>query len=355
MRAAAILVAAFGVVSLAVACSSGDQPSPVQGDGGSPGDSGVEPPPPHWACSGSASTCLSGTVSTASFSAKPQVLEAWLYRLFPGSGTSTSLAKHTVATDGTWAFSNLSAWGHYYVQIVAGFGQMYGPGATVGPLTVPSSAPVAVQVRPVQILASEQGMGGGSLGLDWASAYAFDPSTGAQLQGSAASVSISVGGTSTPLPWTNSGNQSLYFAQLSQPDGGAPAAQASYTVTTSGAAFGAMPASWQVTATPPTFTPSITTSQTTMSGQDVLTVSWAAQPTADYVTVAVFQAMGGALVTSTSEIAPDQVSAQLQLPATDGGPVNYVVDAYFTTASCPTTADGCVLSSAVAPLPITAQ
>jgi hypothetical protein len=92
-----------------------------------------------------------------------------------------------------------------------------------------------------------------------------------------------------------------------------------------------------------------------MSSQDVLTVSWAAQPTVDYVTVAVFLATGGALVTSTNEIAPDQVSAQLQLPATDAGAVNYVVDAYFTTAACATTADGCVLSSAVAEAQITAQ
>jgi hypothetical protein len=360
MRAATIFfVAAWGVVSLAAACSSGNEQSPVQGDGGSPGEGGVMPPPPHWPCSGSAAACLSGTVSTSSFSAKPQVLVAWLYGLFPASGTSVQLAQQTVATDGTWAFSNLPAWGHYYVQIAAGFGQTYGPSATVGPLTVPSSAPVAVQVRPVQIMASEQQGMGGSLGLDWVSAYAFDPASGAELQGNAASVSVAVGGTSTPLPWTTNGKQSVYIAQFSQP----PAAQASYTVTTSGAAFGAMPASWQVTAAPPTFTPSITTMQTTMGSQDVLTVSWPAQPTADYVTVAVFQATtGGALVASTDPIAADKspwldsgssATAQLPLPATDGGAVNYVVDAYFTTASCPTTADGCVLSSVVAAAQIT--
>jgi hypothetical protein len=302
--------------------------------------------------------CLSGTVSTASFSAKPQVLVAWVYRVFPAGGTSTSLAKETVATDGTWAFSNLPAWGHYYVQIAAGFGQTYGPSATVGPLTVPSSAPVAVQVRPVQIMASEQQGMGGSIGLDWVSAYAFDPSSGDELQGDAASVSVAVGGTSTPLPWmtngsdggSDGGSEGPYFYQFPSP----PPAQASYTVTTAGAAFGAMPASWQVTAMPPTFMPSITTTQTPMGSQDV-SVSWAAQPTADYVTVAVFDATSGALVTSTDPIAPDQPQAQLHLPATDGGAVNYVVDAYFTTASCPTTTDGCVLSSVVAAAQITAQ
>jgi hypothetical protein len=354
MRAAVFLfLAAWGVVSLPVACSSGTSPSPVQGDGGSP-DGGVQPPPPHWACSGSAGTCLSGTVTTSGFGAKPQVILASLYRVFPASATSMPLATQTVATDGTWAFSNLSAWGHYYVQVVAGFGQPYGPSATVGPLSVPSSASVDVHVRPVQIAASEEQGMGGSFALDWASAHAFDPASGAELQGSAASVSISVNGTSTPLPWTNTGSQSLYFVQFSSP----PAAQASYTVTTSGAAFGAMPASWQVTATPPTFMAAITTSQATVSGKDVLTVSWPAQPPVDYVTVAVFQATGGALVASTSTpVAPDQMppSAQLTLPAADGGATSYVVDAYFTTASCPTTAAGCVLSSAVAAAQITAQ
>lgn len=372
MRAAAIFAAALGVVSLAVACSSGNGTSPVQGDGGSPGDGGVEPPRAHWACSGSASACLSGTVSTSSFTTKPEVVEAWLYGLYPASGSSTSLAKQTVATDGTWAFSNQPAWGHYYVQIVAGFGQTYGPSATVGPLTVPSTAPVAVQVRPVQVTASEQPDMKGVLQLDWVSAYAFDPSSGAELQDSAASVSVSVGGTSTPLPWrtngsdggSGGGSEGPYFYEFPSP----PPAQPSYTVTTSGTAFGATPASWQVTAMPPTFTPTITTatmsSQDAMSSQDVLTVSWPAQPTADYVTVAVFQATSGALVASTDPISAETSpwmdagsggTAQLQLPATDGGAVNYVVDAYFTTASCPTTADGCVLSSAVAAAQITAQ
>jgi hypothetical protein len=347
MRAATILIAALGVVSLAVACSSGNQPSPVQGDGGSPGEGGVQPPPPHWACSGSATACLSGKVSTSSFGAKPQVIVAWLYQLYPASATSMPLATQTVATDGTFAFSNQPVGAHYYVQVAAGFGQMYGPTATVGPLTIPSSAPVDVQVRPVQITASEQGMGGGPFGLDWVSAFAFDPSTGAELQGSAASVSVSLGGSSSSLPWSSTGNQSVYLAQFNPP----AVAQPSYTVTTSGAAFGAMPASWQVAAAPPTFTPSITT----MQAQNALTVSWPAQPTADYVTVAVFQATGGALVTSTDPIAADKPPATLQLPATDGGAVNYVVNAYFTTASCPTTADGCVLSSVVAAAQITAQ
>jgi hypothetical protein len=364
MRAAVFLFlfAAWGLVSLPVACSSGTSPSPVQGDGGFPGDGGVQPPPPHWACSGSQGTCLSGTVSTSSFSAKPQVILASLYKVFPESVATMPLETQTVATDGTWAFSNEPSWGHYYVQLVAGFGQMYGPGATVGPLSVPSSGPVDVQVRPVQIVALQQTQPpapdagtGGSFGLAWASAHAFDPSSGDELPKNAVSVSIQVGGTSTSLSWTSNGGDGSYFLQFSPP---LPAAQSSYTITTSGAAFGAMPASWQVIAAPPTFMPSITTTQATMSGQNVLTVSWAPQPPVDYVTVAVFRAAGGALVASTSTpVAPDQTppSTQLTLPASDGGATSYVVDAYFTTASCPTTADGCVLASAVAAAQITAQ
>ena len=353
MRAAAIFfVAAWGVVSLAVACSSSNEQSPVQGDGGSPGEGGVQPPPPHWACSGEAGACLSGTATTKGFGTQPHYLYAELYRLFP-LGSAMPQAQETVATDGTWAFDDVSAWGHYYVQIVADFGKTPAIGSLAGPLTVPSTGgPVAVTVKPVQAVASQHAASGSVL-LDWASAHVFDPSDGSEVQSSAATVSIDVGGTSTPMPWTTTGNQSLYFVEFASP----PAAQASYTITASGQVIGSMPASWTLVPSPPTFVPTITSpaNNATVSASQMLTVSWPAQTSADYVTVALFQVTDGGVTAAGAnpppELPPDTTTQTLSLT----GPGSYVVDVYFVTAACPTTADGCVLSSAVAAAQFTAQ
>lgn len=361
MRVTAVTVAVWGVgisgvVSLGLACSSGNSPSPVQGDGGGTvGEGGVQPPPAHWACSGEAGACLSGTATTKGFTAQPRFLVAELYKLFP-LGSAMPLAQETVASDGTWAFDGVPAWDHYFVQIVADFGKTPAIGTFAGPLSVPGTGgPVAVTVQPAQVIASEHGMSG-SYELDWASAHVFDPSDGAELQGSAATVSIDVGGASTPMPWTTTGGQSLYFVSFGMP-GMPPAAQASYTITASGPALGSMPASWKLAPSPPSFTPTITSpaNDAMVSASQMLTVSWPAQAGADYVTVALFQLTdGGVTAVGTNpppQLPPDTTTQTLSLQ----GPGSYVVDVYFTTVACPTTADGCVLSSAVAAAQITAH
>jgi hypothetical protein len=356
MRAAAIfIVAAWGVVALAVACSSSNEQSPVQGDGGSPGEGGVQPPPPHWACSGEAGACLSGTATTKGFGKQPQLLIAELYGVFP-LGSEMPQAQETVATDGTWAFDNVPAGGHYYVQIVADFGKTPAIGTLAGPLSAPSTGgAVAVTVKPVQAVASQHAASD-SLVLDWASAHVFDPSDGSELQSNAATVSIDVGGTSTPMPWTTTGNQSLYFIDFATPPATPPAAQTSYTITASGQAIGSMPASWTLVPSPPSFVPTITSpaNNAMVSASQMLTVSWPAQA-ADYVTVGLFQVTDGGVTAVGAnpppELPPETTTQTLSLP----GPGSYVVDVYFVTAACPTTADGCALSSAVAAAQFTAQ
>jgi len=256
------------------------------------------------------------------------------------------------------------AWGHYFVQIVGDFGKTPAVGTLAGPLSVPSTGgAVAVTVQPVQALAAEHyvpsqnGMGG-SFVVDWASAHVFAPSDGSELQSSEATVAIDVGGTSTSMPWTTTGGQKLYFVEFATP----PAAQSSYTITASGQAFGSMPASWTLVPSPPSFTPTITSPATgaTVSASQPLTVSWPPQSGADYVAVALFQQVTDGGVTPVEpdggasappELSPDTTSQMLSLP----GPGSYVLDVYFTTAACPTTAQGCVLSSAVAAAQITAQ
>lgn len=358
MRAAAVLVAAWSALSLAVACSSNTTPSPVQGDGGFPPEGGVQPPPAHWACSSdAAAACLSGTAATKGFHTQPHVLVAELYRLFP-LGSETPQAQETVATDGTWAFDGLSPWAHYFVLIVADFGQSESVATFVGPLSVPAvGAPPAVTVQPVQAVASEHGMGS-AFEVDWASAHVFDPSSGAELQNGAASVAIDVAGSPTPMPWTSTGGQNLYFVEFPKP----PAAQASYTITASGQAFGSTPASWTLVPSPPTFTPTITApaNDAVVTASQPLTVSWPAQAGADYVSVGLFELVDGGAApvmpqdggaAAPAELSPDTTSTTLSLP----GSGTYLIDVYFTTAACPTTSDGCVLSSAVAAAQITAQ
>ncbi|HEX8790126.1 MAG TPA: hypothetical protein VF765_04185 [Polyangiaceae bacterium] len=351
MRAATVLASAWGVVSLAVACSSGTAPSPVQGDGGVVAEGGVQPPPAHWGCSGEAGACLSGTAATKGFSKQPRYLFAELYRLFP-LGTAMPEAQETVATDGTWAFDDVPAWGHYFVRIVADFGQSPAIATFAGPMAAPTTGgPVAVTVQPVQAVASEHGMGG-SFVVDWASAHVFSPSDGSELQSGAATVSIDVGGTTTPMPWTTTGGQSLYFVDFGTP----PAAQSSYTITASGQAFGSTPASWKLAASPPSFMPTITSPANggMVSASQMLNVTWPAQAAADYVTVGLFQVTDGGVTAVGSDppqLTPDTSSQTLALP----GPGSYVVDVYFTTVACPTTSDGCVLSSAVAASQFTAQ
>lgn len=317
------------------------------GEGG-----GVLPPPAHWACSGEAGACLSGTATTKGFAAKPRNLYAELYGIFPlGSGMPDQM--ETVASDGTWAFDGVAASGHAFVRIVADFGQTPAVATFAGPLSVPSTGgPVAVTVKPVQAVASEHGMAG-SYVVDWASAEVFDPSNGAELQSSAANVSIDVGGATTPMPWTTMQQEGLYFVQFGSP----PAAQASYTIAASGQAFGSTPASWTLVPSPPSFTPTITspTNGTKVSAGQMLDVSWPAQSGVDYVTVALFQLTdGGTTAVGANpppQLPPDTTSQMLSIP----GPGSYLVDVYFTSAACPTTADGCVLSSAVAAAQITAQ
>lgn len=353
MRAATVLASALGIVSLAAACSSSTAPSPVQGDGGVVGEGGVQPPPAHWGCSGEAGACLSGTATTKGFSKQPRYLFAELYRIFPLGGSMPE-AQETVATDGTWAFDDVPAWGHYFVRVVADFGQSPAIATFAGPLAVPTTGggPVAVTVQPVQAVASEHGMPG-SYVVDWASAHVFSPADGSELQSGAAMVSIDVGGTMSPMPWTTTSGQSLYFVDFTTP----PAAQSSYTITASGQAFGSAPASWHLAASPPSFMPAVTTPANggMVSASQMLSVTWPSQDAADYVTVGLFQVTdGGATAVGTNpppQLSPDTTSQMLALP----GPGSYVVDVYFTIAACPTTSDGCVLSSAVAATQFTAQ
>src|SRR5215471_2872938 len=72
-------------------------------------------------CTGDATRCLSGTVATQGMTAKMTVAGASLFRVYPYGAAQPIQKPQLVAKDGTWAFSGLDPWAHYYVQIAAGF------------------------------------------------------------------------------------------------------------------------------------------------------------------------------------------------------------------------------------------
>jgi hypothetical protein len=369
----------FAVVALGaggiVACSSTGGGVAPSADGGGL-DGGVEEggtvmttctgvvtqtPPMTNACTGDPSQCLSGTATT-SLTAVPTHRCASVYRTFP-EGTARPLQTQLVAVDGTWAFSGLPSWGHYYVFFVDDFqvGPDAGSGvpAIVGPFAVPvatSDAGVAVQaaVKPVQLEVLESKTVGGSWQVQWASAHVFDPSLGSEIANRAV-VSAVIGGAPTAMPWVvpQVGSPS-YFVEFSPP----PAAQPSYTILTADPSFGAKPVAWNLVAAPPSFDGTITAPAdgATVSANTPLVVSWGAQPAADFILTELFQRVDGGWIQPYTSPQPNDSSVTSEtIPKGTLIPGQYLLNVAFASASCPATADGCVLASSIAVAQFTAQ
>jgi hypothetical protein len=319
------------------------------------GDGGSQATPATEACTGAASSCLSGTAKARGFSATPLGMQVNLFRVFPSAG-ATPVATMPVALDGTWAFSGVPAWGHYYVQLAADYGQPTTLTSITGPLTVPSTAPQAIAVEPVQLTVLEQSVGG-VFEVYSAEALVFDPTSGAPITGSA-SVAIKIGNTVTPMPWAAAaGGTMAYIVEF--PRASMPTAEAAYTITTSAAALGPSPVSWQLAAAPPAFTGSIMSpaNLATVTHGQPLPVRWPAQPAADYVVVELFNQVMGQWSPIYESPLPDGPDVTTEtIPASKvaaAGP--YLLNVDFSTASCPPAADGCVLSSTAAEAQVTAQ
>ena len=356
-------------LALASACSSSAHTTtiPDAGGDGASGDGGGQTIPKTEACTGTTTDCLYGTAKTTGFTTTAKRMQASLYKVFP-SGSAPPLKTIPVALDGTWAFSdvaslsNETSWSHYYVQVAADFGDVTAdggavpaPARVVGPFTLPSTGPLpSLEVPPVQIALLENAAGG-AFQVDWVEALVFDPATGAPVTGTA-SVSVSVGGTSTPMPWgTAPGGQAAYFVQFSTP----PAAQTTYTVTTT-ATTGGTAATWSLVAATPAFTPNITApaAGASVPANMDLSVTWPQQLQADYVIVELFdknmQGQWASAYNSPQSDPPDTTSERV--PGADlAAAGTYLVDVNFANASCPPTAGGCVLASTAATAQITAQ
>jgi hypothetical protein len=327
--------ASLVLVSAAACVTSGNRPGPT--------------------CGGDDTTCLQGTVTLQGFTAVPEELQASLFREFPAVGT-TPLQTVPLDPDGAWVFGNLDPWGHYFVEIVADFGQSQAVASFVGPLAVPSSgSAVASLLKPAQLTVLAQAASGMPQQVESASAFLFDPATGAPLQG--ATVSILIGGTAVSMPWTSIPGSTTdgYYASFSPP----VAAQPTYTITAS-TPGSSPPSTWQLAAASSAFSPALSaqTPGTTVPANQPLTVTWPAQAAADEELVQLYTMASGAWAPAWELSAPlDEDATTATIPGSDVSPSGekLLVNVAFVQASCPATADGCVVGEVIAPAQITAQ
>ena len=371
--------AASLLVFAASACSTSSAGNAAEDGGGTADDATVMadagpiqvPPVTGTAkamCAANPTACLTGTAATPKFTAKPVQMKAALYRVFP-FGTERPLDAELVAGDGTWVFAGppdggadagLDPWAHYYVQIEADFnvdGGATGSAVTAlaGPLTVPSAGePVALSVPPIQLSVLESraaGVPGGTMQLQGVLAHVFDPSTGAEIKGSA-TVTITVGGTPVAVPWSGDDGgldaYSLQFAPLTP-------AQPTYTVTVASPLFGPAPATFQLVAVEPAFDGAIVSPDggAPVPAGSPLPVVWAPEPQADYEIVQIFASNGLASVYISPEPdPPDEVEETVEAGLPAG---SYLLNVSYSKTNCPPTADGCVQANTVSAENITAN
>jgi hypothetical protein len=327
----------------------------------------TQTPPDAVICTGDPALCLSGTAAAAGFEVEagtaPAHLCASLYDVFP-EGTAQPLHSQLVALDGTWAFSGLDPWPHYFVAVVADF-RLPGSGGgsviqrTVGPLQVPrAGGAIDVRVPLAEVSLLQTVTSASAPSVDWASARVFDPSTGAALAD--AGVSIAIGATSVPMPWVATSKPGAYFVTFAPQT----PAQSSYTITASDPALGGGVRTWGLVPDPPAFAAAITAPAdgTSVPTTAPVTVEWQAQSSADFEFLSLFQqGDGGAwlpLYSSPGPLRPDV--SQALLPTLGAGgrqldPGAYLVDVSYAKANCPSSADGCVLARSVASARFTAR
>ena len=354
---------ALALATLA-ACSSNSIAVPGDGgtgvpDVGSGVASGLAPPLPTATCTGTSTDCLSGTVVATGFTAAPAGTMVSLFRVYP-YGNVAPVQEMALALDGTFAFSNLAAWDHYYVQAETVFqatdGGTFNPvTALVGPQAVPQTGgAIAIRVKPVFLEVLQEKPAGGDTTVSWASAHVYDPATG--LDRGDATVSFSVGGASYPLPYTKnpSGGQS-YFAYLPTGVAGATA----FTFTTEDTAAAMPTKTWNLVGAPAAFDGAVTTpaANATVPHGAALPVTWQAVTGASYEIVELFFGTGAsqtATYVSPTADAPDVTTETI--PATAlAMPGTYLLNVLYAAATCPATADGCVANDSAVPVSLTAQ
>jgi hypothetical protein len=342
------------VSTLTGGCGTAGPIVPIDGgsnDAGLPDD--YVPIPKTAKCTGEMTACLSGTVAVDSFKAKPSATKVTLYTVFPHGDTPT-VSWTPVATDGTFAFSNVPAWGHYYLEAEARFGTGASANAVssiVGSFTVPATnSSIPIVIRPVFLELLQQAPAGMSTTLAWASAHLYDPTTGAELTDG--TVSLTASSKSYPMPYgMNAGGTMSFFAAL---PAGIPGGT-SFAIVTSAQELGATPMTWTLAGDPATFGGSITSPTGTAPANTPLTVTWTAEPMASYSVTELFVQKGtsyASTYTSPTVNAPNITTETIPSSAlpTSGA---YLLNESYSNATCPATADGCVYNVSTAAVNLT--
>jgi hypothetical protein len=336
-------------LGMTAGCGTAGPIVPIDGgtkDTGLPED--YVPIPKTEKCTGEATACLSGTFALDAFKAKPSATKVTLYRVFPHGDTAT-VSWTPVATDGTFAFSDIPSWGHYYLEAEARFGKGSSENAVtsiVGSFTIPAAnAPIPLVVRPVFLEVLQQAAAGMNTTLAWASAHLYDPASGAEL--TSGTVSLTANSKSYPMPYTtNAGGTMSFYATL--PAG--IAGGTSFAVVTSAPELGSTPMTWTLVGDPATFAGSITSPMGAAPTNAPLTVTWTAEPMASYSVTELFIQNGSNFVstyTSPTVNAPDVTTETIPASAltTSGA---YLLNESYANATCPATADGCVYNVSTA-------
>jgi hypothetical protein len=302
-------------------------------------------------CTGDTTACLFGTATVHGFVDPPLRYQARLFREFPVAGTA-ALQTALADSDGTYAFSQLPPWTHYYVQVAADFGQAIAVSSVVGPLAIPSGGAAAdVTIKPVQLTIGQQASAGGTMQLTSALAFVFDPQDGSPAKG--ASVTIEVGGTQVAMQESTQGGAEAYIAAFPTP----AAAQTTYTVTTL-LPGSSSPAIWHASAGTASFTPSITApaANVTVPQGQPLTVSWPSQPDADEEVVILYSQKQGSWAQAYETAQPHDEDATSEIvPGTVVAAGPLLVNVVFASGHCAPDQDGCVLSDETAAVQVTAQ
>jgi hypothetical protein len=303
------------------------------------------------ACPTDAGACLFGTAAAVGFSGSP-VLIVNLYQVFPfGSFALVQqqlVASGPVAADGTWALSGRDAAGHYYVQLVAAVqatpsAAPFQASTLIGPLAAPSGEALALQILPIFASALQSNGPGGGQEINEVTAQVYDTVTGDAVID--ASVSITVGDASVPLPWAPGGDPPSYRATF---EAGTPA-QATYTVWSS---------SWdgaaRIVAPTPSPVGAITSPAAGATIEDdggTLGIDWALEPS-DFEVVELFaQSDGGWTPTYVSPTAiPPGVdnTGSLSSQGVDLDAGTYLVNVVYVRANCVATGGGCVQAGSIA-------
>jgi hypothetical protein len=344
----ALVCAALAVLApLTSACGS----SATEGaDGGLDGalPDGYVPIPKTEACKGDKTACLSGTVSLEDFKGQPTASRVTLYKVFP-HGNNPSITWVPVAMDGTFAFSDLPAWDHYYLEAAVTFGSganEHSVASVVGSLTLPSAGTaISIVVRPVYLEILQQTAPPTANSLAWASAHLYDPTTGDEL--TSGSVSLTVGGKPVDMPYgANAGGTMSFYVAL--PTG--TAGGTSFTITTSAPAFGSSPLTWNLVGDPATFQGAILSPTSTAPVDKPLTVTWQAVPDASFSETELFVQSGSGFTptyTSPEVNAPNVTSETIPASALSAAGA-YLLNESYSNATCPASADGCVYNVSTA-------